>query len=344
MRAGGVSLSTSHRCGIPDAVTKDGSAAYARLHLGLCTLTALTLIVSVVADRSPTSAAPAAAAQASSPTPAAPSTAAPTTISTPPPTTIVPDVVFPDVPVDDYQSETALYGWGTAQPTQMRATVHFGGTNRVLTRERRALLASQLVEVRAAAMGIGTVAEAERQGFVRNFQRIDGRGFEYINWSRFSSELDLSRPTLLAFEDDKPDSRIISVAYNVLGTIEDGPPRDLPLEVIPWHYHSNLCEVDDTIVGSVEYDADGQPYPEAVQRCVDLGATFRPELNHWMVDLWVVPGWENPWGLVSSKHPDMMFDPTPWFAAPVGDADGFGLYCRLPDGADPAPDDALGGA
>ena len=40
---------------------------------------------------------------------------------------------------------------------------------------------------------------------------------------------------------------------------------------------------------------------------------FRPELDHWMVDFWVIPGWENPWGLVSSKHPDMMFEPTPWF-------------------------------
>lgn len=236
---------------------------------------------------------------------------APTTV--PETTTTVTDSGFPIEPVKDEGAEGDMFGWGTAQPTQMRATVHYGGTNTPMTRERRQLLADQLVQAREAALSIGTVAEAERQGFVKNFQRLNGRGFEYVNWSNFSHKLDLSKPTVLAFEDDKPDSRIVSIAYNVLGTVQDGPPTDLPLEVIPWHYHSNLCKKGNSIVGSVEYDENGVPYADQAARCRELGAEFRPELNHWMVDLWVVPGWENPWGLVSSKHPDLMFEPTPWF-------------------------------
>ncbi len=252
-------------------------------------------------------------------------------------TTLVPSLTFPTQPVDDANAEGKLYGWGTSQPHQMTATVHWGGTDTIISRERRQLLADQLVQARDAAMAIGTVAEAERQGFVKNFQRINGRGYEYVNWSRFTDKLDLSKPTVLAFEDDKPDSRVMSVAYNVLGTIEDGPPTDLPLEVIPWHYHSNLCEKDNTIVGSVEYDADGVPYQRQIDRCVELGAKFRPELNHWMVDLWVIPGWENPWGLVSSKHPDMMFEPTPWFDdAPVEGDHEVGLFCQLGGGDEAA--------
>ena len=302
--------------------------------IGLC-LVAVAAVVAAVLVTNPAStqtenAAAVTAASTVPVTAATPTEAAPTTLPA--------DPQFPHETVNDNDASKALYGWGTAQPTQMKATVHYGGTSTLLSPERRRLLGEQLVQVREAALKIETVAEAENQGFVRNFQRINGRGFEYINWSRFNTKLDLSRPTMLAFDGDSPDSRVMSVAYNVLGAMADGPPTDLPLEVIPWHYHSNLCEKDNSIVGSVEYDANGNPYPEQAQRCKDLGAVFRPELNHWMVDLWVIPGWENPWGLVSSKHPDMMFEPTPWFTSnKTGEVDGFGLYCDIPAGADPAP-------
>ena len=302
--------------------------------IGLC-LVAVAAVVAAVLVTNPAStqtenAAAVTAASTVPVTAATPTEAAPTTLPA--------DPQFPHETVNDNDASKALYGWGTAQPTQMKATVHYGGTSTLLSPERRRLLGEQLVQVREAALKIETVAEAEKQGFVRNFQRINGRGFEYINWSRFNTKLDLSRPTMLAFDGDSPDSRVMSVAYNVLGAMADGPPTDLPLEVIPWHYHSNLCEKDNSIVGSVEYDANGNPYPEQAQRWKDLGAVFRPELNHWMVDLWVIPGWENPWGLVSSKHPDMMFEPTPWFTSnKTGEVDGFGLYCDIPAGADPAP-------
>jgi hypothetical protein len=264
-----------------------------------------------------------------------------TTIAAPPTTestntTAPPTTLFPDEPVTDTGAEDKMYGWGTAQPTAMKATVHYGGSDSIIDRDRRALLADQLVQVRNAGLAIGTVAEAERLGYVKNYQRINGRGFEYVKWSNFSPTLDLDKPTVLAFEGDQPASRIISVAYNVFGKVQEGPPDDLPLEVIPWHYHSNLCEKDGTIVGSVEYDANGKAYPEQVEWCLSQQATFRPDLNHWMTDLWVIPGWENPWGLVSSKHPDMMFEPTPWFASNrTGEQDAWAIDCRIPEDAPP---------
>ena len=323
-------------CGIHESMKKAGGGRNNAViaQIGLC-LVAVAAVVAAVLVTNPAStqtenAAAVTAASTVPVTAATPTEAAPTTLPA--------DPQFPHETVNDNDASKALYGWGTAQPTQMKATVHYGGTSTLLSPERRRLLGEQLVQVREAALKIETVAEAEKQGFVRNFQRINGRGFEYINWSRFNTKLDLSRPTMLAFDGDSPDSRVMSVAYNVLGAMADGPPTDLPLEVIPWHYHSNLCEKDNSIVGSVEYDANGNPYPEQAQRCKDLGAVFRPELNHWMVDLWVIPGWENPWGLVSSKHPDMMFEPTPWFTSnKTGEVDGFGLYCDIPAGADPAP-------
>jgi hypothetical protein len=205
------------------------------------------------------------------------------------------------------------FGWGAAQPTNMAATVMYGTSSKPLSPARRDLLASQLVRIRAAGMAVGTVAVAEREGFVKNFQRIDGRGYEYINWSRFTHKLDLDKPTMLLMDGDKPDSKVISVAYNVLGTREGGPPTELPLEAIPWHFHSDLCRKGNSIVGNVETGPDGKVYARHIKRCEELGATFEPQLNHWMVDFWVMPGWENPWGLVSSKHPDMYKVPQPWF-------------------------------
>jgi hypothetical protein len=195
----------------------------------------------------------------------------------------------------------------------MAATVFRGTSNTRLTPEQRQLLADQLVRARKAALSIGTVAGALRAGYVKNFQYVDGRGYEYIKWSNFKPYLDLDHPTMLNFPSDSPDARVASVAFQVLGSKEAGPPTDLPLEAIPWHFHSNLCRKGDSIVGNIETAPDGTLYQRQIERCRNLGAVAQPWLNHWMVDLWVIPGWENPWGLVSSKHPDLMRTPVPWF-------------------------------
>jgi hypothetical protein len=234
--------------------------------------------------------------------------------------------------VDDGGAEDQPYGWGSAQPPHMRATVHYGGSDEPLTTERRALLGSQLEQARAAALAIGTVAEAERQGFVRNFQRIDGRGWDYINWSRFRDELDLSSPSMVVLADDEPDSRVVSVAYNITRSVDEGPPTDMPLESIGWHYHASLCQGLDTMVGSIEYDAEGVPNQDQIERCYELGTQLRNDLSNWMVDLWVIPGWENPWGLISSRHPDLMPAGTPYYSVPGVDDDGLQLMCEIQDG------------
>ena len=110
---------------------------------------------------------------------------------------------------------------------------------------------------------------------------------------------DANHPEILVFQDDEPDSRVIAIAYNVLGSLEEGPPTDLPLELIGWHLHTNICERDGVFIGSEDFP------------CAENGGTLRPDLDNWMVDLWIIPGWENPWGLISSKHPDLYN--LPWF-------------------------------
>jgi hypothetical protein len=207
----------------------------------------------------------------------------------------------------------AISGWGGVQPKHMMATVMEGTANQPMTPARRQLLGEQLDHVRRVVMSIGTVANAEKLGYRKNFQRIDGRGWEYINWGYWSDHVDLDKPTMLVFADTKPDSRVIATAFNVLRSRAAGPPDTLPLEAMPWHFHHDLCRKGDSIIGNVETGPDGKLYQRDFDRCVAQGAKFEPQLDHWMIDLWLVPGWENPWGLVSSKHPDMFKTPQPWF-------------------------------
>lgn len=207
-----------------------------------------------------------------------------------------------------------LSGWGTAQPNAMAATVMGGRSWTHMSADERKKVADDLVHVRKVALEIGTVKHALELGYVPNFQYVDGRGYEFIKWSNITDKLDLDRPSMVNFPDKDPDTGIASVAYQVLGTKEAGPP-DFHPEVFPWHYHSLLCLKNGSIMGSVEYDPAGKIYKTQAERCENAGAEYQPQLNHWMVDLWVVPGWENPWGLVSSKHPDLIRTPTPWFSS-----------------------------
>ena len=78
------------------------------------------------------------------------------------------------------------------------------------------------------------------------------------------------------------------------GAAEAGPPEVLPTEAIPWHFHYDQCMKDGQIIGGEDHPGEEE------------GGTVRPELDGWMVDLWVVPGWYNPWGLISSKPPDLL--------------------------------------
>ena len=208
-------------------------------------------------------------------------------------TTTVPpshDPRFPTVPVSDHGAGNDLYGWGTNQPTEMQASVQYGGTNKILSPARRALLANQLVIVRKVALAIGTVANAEKLGFVKNYQRINGRGFEYVNWGWWSHKVDLLHPTVLAFDGDQPNSKVVSVAYNVLGSIQAGPPKTFPLEVIPWHYHSNLCEKNGTAGTQPAID---QVLHESLAH-LDLCGLTEPSLRHIQHEQYARDHGENP--------------------------------------------------
>lgn len=188
-----------------------------------------------------------------------------------------------------------LYGWGAWQPAQMNRPLHGGVSKTPISAERRSILGHQLEQARAAALNVGTVAEAEQAGYVKVHGYLPGRGLEYVNFSLIDHTLDLSRPEVLAFPDDAPDTGIMAIAYYVLADKGDPPPDTFPTEVIPWHSHFDICHRGEEYILSQD-----------AQRCAAEGGVVDKGLTGWMLDLWVVPGWENPWGLVSSKNPDLI--------------------------------------
>ena len=161
----------------------------------------------------------------------------------------------------------------------------------------RALLASQLVAARAAALRYPTVADALRAGFLQAGQFSPLTGAHYIN-IRGVNGFDPSVPGSLIYDGTSPTSRVIGTMYLSSG---QNPPQGFAGPNDHWHRHANVC---------VKYGAGGieVPYPAdrdiTKAQCDSVGGTFMRQ-TVWMVHAWVVPGWESPLGVFSHDNPDV---------------------------------------
>ena len=69
-------------------------------------------------------------------------------------------------------------------------------------------------------------------------------------------------------------------------------PNDL------WHTHHQFCISRDTgLVLGAERISD--------QKCAAAGGENVGLQRNWMMHAWVVPGWENGWGIFSGEHPGL---------------------------------------
>ena len=165
----------------------------------------------------------------------------------------------------DVIDEEQPFGWGATQPPIMRATVVYRAVVGAHDPERKAYLGDLLEQAREVALDIGAVAEAERHGFHKNYKFIEGRGYEYINFDNFTPEVDLQKPGILLFPDDAPDARVISMSYNITGSMEAGPPDIFPLRC-PGTITPTSAVLGIRSSGSVEIDAEGKPYADDAAR------------------------------------------------------------------------------
>lgn len=101
---------------------------------------------------------------------------------------------------------------------------------------------------------------------------------------------DAARPTSLLYEKDGEGYRLIGVMYTApAGLNEDGLDERIPLSVVAWHQHVNVClpqgdPLRNLFGGGPGFGLDGSISTEA--ECREAGGRFYPRLFGWMVHLY----------------------------------------------------------
>lgn len=163
----------------------------------------------------------------------------------------------------------------------------------------RALLASQLVAARAAALRYPTVADALRAHMLQAGKFSPETGAHYINIGATYGSFDPSNPGSYIYDGTSPTSRVIGVMYLGGGV---NPPQGFAGPNDHWHRHSNTCVIFGGARIVVPFAADSSVTPG---QCAAVHGTFMPRTT-WMVHAWVVPGWESPLGVFSHSNPDVL--------------------------------------
>jgi hypothetical protein len=168
-----------------------------------------------------------------------------------------------------------------------------------LSTSTHTLLASQLVEARAAAMRYPTVADAERAGMIPAGGFSPETGAHFINIRDALATFDPAHPGSYIYDGIAPTSKVIGLMYLSGAAV---PPAGFAGPNDHWHRHSNTC---------VEFRAGKIVVPFAADsdvtqaQCDALHGDFMKRTT-WMVHAWVVPGWESPLGVFAHNNPDVV--------------------------------------
>jgi hypothetical protein len=161
----------------------------------------------------------------------------------------------------------------------------------------RDALATQLAQARAAALKYPTAADATKARYVMVAPFLPGLGAHYLNPAYvLDGVIDANKPEVLLYSSNQPDARVVGVSYLTPGNAATQPeglagPNDL------FHFHDNLCIVSRMAI----------PASDAAS-CASVGGRVSGGFGGvtvWMNHVWVVPGWESPWGLFSSENPEI---------------------------------------
>jgi hypothetical protein len=161
----------------------------------------------------------------------------------------------------------------------------------------RDALATHLAQARAAASKYPTAADATKARYVMVAPFLPGLGAHYLNAAYvLDGVIDASKPEVLLYSSNQPDARVVGVSYLTPGNAATQPeglagPNDL------FHFHDNLCIVSRMAIPASDAAA-----------CTSVGGRISGGFGGvtvWMNHVWVVPGWESPWGLFSSENPEI---------------------------------------
>jgi hypothetical protein len=162
-----------------------------------------------------------------------------------------------------------------------------------------AVLASQLVAARDAALKYPTAADAIRAGFILAGGFSPLTGAHYIDLAHVTGAFDPAHPGTYIYDGTKPTSPIIGLMYTGTNVL---PPGGFAGPNDHWHRHSNTCVIFKGTGIVVPFPADSSV---TLSECNGVHGTFMRR-TLWMVHAWVVPGWESPSGVFSHDNSDVV--------------------------------------
>jgi hypothetical protein len=159
----------------------------------------------------------------------------------------------------------------------------------------RAELADQLAEALAVVERYPTVRDAEAGGYRKASIYVPCIASHYVLEGREASDpFDPARPPMLLAADTDPDSEIVGLSYSVISP--GGPPVGFAGPNDIWHAHERFCMGKGMLIGTEAADPEG---------CAARGGAIFDTSDEWMIHVWIVPQWQNRWGLFASEHPDL---------------------------------------
>ena len=171
---------------------------------------------------------------------------------------------------------------------------------RELTVEQRAELGAQIVTAREMALSLPTLADALEAGWVSVGDPIVGGGQLVMNPGIDLRDMpfDPATPMGLLYASARSDAPVVGVQYAQWSS--DAMPADgFVGQAALWHLHTSTCVLtnDDGTEFALTTD-DALTGPD----CAAIGATKQNRIG-FMLRAWVVPGWENPYGVFAHDHP-----------------------------------------
>ena len=143
---------------------------------------------------------------------------------------------------------------------------------------------------------------------------LPGVGAHFIDWSRVTEPFDAAQPSMLLFDGETPDAKIVGLSYY---TVSDQEPTPFRAGGAQWHRHAGLCIVHGALVAEGVTDR---------AQCDGGRGSLIPGRNVWMLHVWVVPEYPNSLGLYAPLNPALCSATAPCTPdrsvpeAPVGNA------------------------
>lgn len=170
-----------------------------------------------------------------------------------------------------------------------------------LTWDERSRLGTEVAAARDIALAHPTLSSALADGWTLAGVSAPGTGQLVVDPRRDPRDFpfDVATPLGLIYASSAPDAPVVGVQYAQWVSPSSSPSGFTGQDAL-WHLHAGTCVVDGP---SGEY-ALPLDVPTTGSGCRDVDGT-RDDTVSYMLRVWAVPGWENPFGTFAHDHPEL---------------------------------------